>query len=304
MSIASVNPVGDAWAELRRLEAWAGEARVNLIRVAAILVFYAQHVLNVYVFRDDPSVAGSFHLATTALTVSWAILAFVIYFLLLHPQVSPVLKYAATVADLALLTLLLAQAGGVKSPLVVLYFVVIAAAALRLSLPLVYVATLGSIASYLFLLGAYAWYQVGWEEYYTNPAVRIPRTQQVILVLTLGLAGFLAGQMVRQTRRLVRGYLATSPGAIPAQEKPLDAEVRQDTIGSGAILAILGVLGTAVAILLMVSQKSGFALAILLLCSVVGGVTLRLRGSSQPLNASSSAPIPSPTTHGARPPEG
>lgn len=209
MSIASANPAGDAWADTRRLEEWAGEARVNLIRVLAILVFYANHLLNVYVFRDDPTASGSYHVAVTALTVSWAILAFVIWYLLSRRLVLPLLKYVATAGDLALLTLLLAQGGGMKSPLVVLYFLVIAAAALRLSLPLVYFATLGSIACYLFLLGAYAWYQVGWEEYYSNPFVRIPRAHQVIFVLALGTAGFLAGQVVRQARRLVRGYPVT-----------------------------------------------------------------------------------------------
>jgi hypothetical protein len=211
MSIASANPAGAPWADARRLEGWAGEVRVNLVRVAAILAFYAYHLLNVYVFRDDPTLVGPFHVATTALTVAWSILAFAVYYLLSNRAVWPVLKYAATAGDLALLTLLLAEAGGVKSPLVVLYFLVIAAAPLRLSLPLVYAATLGSIACYLVLLGAYAWFQVGWEEYYSNPLVRVPRTQQVIFVLALGTAGFLAGQTVRQARRLVRGYPVTVP---------------------------------------------------------------------------------------------
>ena len=73
MSTAPANSVGDAWADARRLEGWAGEARVNLVRVAAILAFYAHHLLNVYVFRDDPTVVGPFHVATTTLTVAWAI---------------------------------------------------------------------------------------------------------------------------------------------------------------------------------------------------------------------------------------
>lgn len=93
--------------------------------------------------------------------------------------------------------------------MVALYFPIIAAASLRLSLPLVYVATLGSMTCYLFLLGAYAWYQVGWEEYYRNPTVRIPRSNQMILLLAFGTTGLLAGQMVRQARRMVRGYPVT-----------------------------------------------------------------------------------------------
>lgn len=209
MSADLGKPAGKAWADARRIEAWAGEVRVNLIRVAAILAFYGHHLLNVYIFRDDPTVGGRFHVAMTTLTVSWSIMAGVIYYLLSRRWVPPALKYAATAGDLALLTLLLAQAGGVQSPLVVLYFLVISAAALRLSLPLVYVTTLGAILSYLLLLGGYAWYQIGLEEYYANPAVRIPRTHQIIMVLALATAGFLAGQMVRQARRLVHGYPVT-----------------------------------------------------------------------------------------------
>ncbi len=202
MSTTSLESAGnnhDPWAEMSR----DGEARVNWIRLAAILFFYAHHLLNVYCFSDDPSVGGRFHLASTALAASWLLMVFAVYRLLLLPRKLPGLKYATTAADLALLTLLLAQAGGVRSPLLVLYFLVIAAAALRWSLSVVYLAATGAILSYLFLLGAYAWYQIGWEEYYRNPDVRIPRSNQVIFVLGLGTAGFLAGQMVRQARRLV-----------------------------------------------------------------------------------------------------
>jgi hypothetical protein len=209
MSVVLERPAAVDWEDARRLEEWAGEVRVNLIRVAAILAFYGHHLLNVYVVRDDPTVAGRFHEAMTALAISWTIMAAVIWFVLARRWVPPALKYLATAGDLALLTLLLAQEGGVQSPLLVLYFLVISAAALRLALPLVYVATLGAILSYLGLLGAYAWYQIGWEEYYANPAVRIPRTHQIILILALATAGFLAGQMVRQTRRLSRGYPVT-----------------------------------------------------------------------------------------------
>ena len=205
MSTVSPIPTGDVWVVKRRLEAWAGEVRVNLIRVAAILAFYGHHLFNFYVFRD-PTIDVDYHVIVTLLVVAWSILAGLLFFLLRRRQMPPSLKYASTAGDLVFLTLLLLPGHGVKGPLVALYFPIIAAAALRLSLPLVYVATLGSMASYLFLLGAYAWYQVGWEEYYRNPSVRIPRSDQVILLLAFGTTGLLAGQMVRQARRLVRGY--------------------------------------------------------------------------------------------------
>ena len=53
----------DRWADARRLEGWAGEVRVNLIRAAALVVFYAHHLMNAFVWGDDPSVRGRYHVA-------------------------------------------------------------------------------------------------------------------------------------------------------------------------------------------------------------------------------------------------
>ena len=81
-----------------------------------------------------------------------------------------------------------------------MYFLVIAAAPLRLSLPLVVVATAGSIAAYAFFLGYVRfWLEIPKEQ-------RLPRANQFIFVVALGAAGLLAGQVVRQARRLAGGY--------------------------------------------------------------------------------------------------
>jgi hypothetical protein len=197
----------DRWADAQRIESWAGEVRVNLIRLAALLAFYGYHLVNVYFFRDDPASAGAFHVAVTALVLAWSIGVVVLHLCLSRRWVPPALKYVAVLADILFLTMLLAVAGGPRSPLVVLYFLVIASAVLRLALPLVYVATVASIVSYVMLLGHHAYILVGYEKYYAQGSPeRIPRTQQVIFVLALAVAGFLAGQVVRQTRRLVAGY--------------------------------------------------------------------------------------------------
>lgn len=122
--------------------------------------------------------------------------------------VPPALKYAATFWDLALLTLLIGVGGnGPHSPLMVLYFVVVAAAPLRLSLPLVWAATLGAMAAAAVLLGYYVYFQLGHFAYY-NPAtgLRVPRVTEGIFLLALGATGLLGGQAVRQARRLVAGY--------------------------------------------------------------------------------------------------
>src|SRR5262249_29793345 len=193
-------PAPDPWADAQRIESWAGEVRVNLVRLVALLAFYGHHLVNVYVSRDDPSVAGRYHTAVTALVLAWAAGVLVLHYCLSRRWLPTWLKYAATAWDLLLITALLVLGRDPKSTLSVLYFLVIVAAALRLSLPLVYAATLGAGAAYLFFLGyARFWLELPAEQ-------RLPRPQQIVFLLGLVVTGLLAGQVVRQARRLLAGY--------------------------------------------------------------------------------------------------
>jgi len=204
-----VNPDASPWSALQRIESWAGEVRVNLIRLAAIIAFYGYHLINYFAIRDA-NVTPDYHAAVTALILLWSCAIVLLHLCLSRRFVPPWLKFAATVWDVLMVTGLLMLPDGPRSPLAVLYFLVIAAAPLRLSLPLVYVATLASMGGYLIALGYYAFVLVGYEQYYANPAVRIPRTQEIIFLLALGAAGLLAGQVVRQIRRLEQGYPVTA----------------------------------------------------------------------------------------------
>lgn len=188
------------WEDARRIEAWAGEVRVNLIRLVAILGFYGHHLVNVYLLRDDPSVAGAFHAAVTALVLAWSAMVLALYFCLSRRWVPPWLMYATVAWDMVLVTALLMLTKDAHTSLAALFFLVIVTAPLRLSLPLVYFATLGSMAAYLFFLG-YLKYGLGLLD-----EQRLSRPNQVIFELALGATGLLAGQMVRQARRLVHGY--------------------------------------------------------------------------------------------------
>ncbi len=195
------------WEDARRLEAWAGETRVNLIRSIALVVFYANHLLYVYVYGKDQAAGGSFHAAVTALVLAWTIGILVLHTCLTRRWVPPALKYIVTAWDLLLLTtLLLASPEGPRSTLMVLYFVVLAAAPLRLSLPLVVMTTLASMASALIVLWHYVFFRITASKYYSADFDRIPRVNEVLFLLALGTAGLLAGQVVRQARRLVAGY--------------------------------------------------------------------------------------------------
>jgi hypothetical protein len=193
----------DAWADARRIESWAGEVRVNLIRLAAMIVFYGQHLVNLYLFRDEPTIGGAYHTSVTALVLAWSLLVLLLYFCLARRWVPPALKYFATTWDILLITLLLLLTRDPKTMLAVLYFLVVAAAVLRLSLPLVYFTTLGTMAAYLYFLGYVRyWLQLPAQQ-------RLSRPQQIVFLLALGTAGLLAGQVVRQARRLVAGYPVT-----------------------------------------------------------------------------------------------
>jgi hypothetical protein len=193
-----------AWPDARRLEAWAGETRVNLIRLLALIGFYARHLADVY--YHPATAGGRYHQHVTAVCVAWVFVVLAVHALLLRRAVHPALKYVTLVTDLTGVTLLGIAAGGPRTPLLCLYFVVIASTPLRLSLALVWVATLGAWAGYAALLAYYAWFLIGWHRYYATPELQIPRTEEASWFLALGVAGLLAGQVVRQARRLAAGY--------------------------------------------------------------------------------------------------
>jgi hypothetical protein len=187
------------------MEAFAGEVRVNRIRLAAILVFYVRHLIDVYV-ANAPGATGSYHLIVTAIVIAWTGMAVAMHWQLSSRRIGPRTRFLAVGWDLIMVTAMCVAAGGPQTPLVLLYFVIIATAPLRLSLPLVYFATIGAGVLYLLLLAYYAWYRIGFERYYATPELQIPRAHQAIFVLSLIVCGVLAGQMVRQARRIAMGY--------------------------------------------------------------------------------------------------
>jgi hypothetical protein len=151
-------------------------------------------------------VRGRYHLVITAIALAWAIEAVVLHVWLSRRRVDWWLKYAAVLLDVLMITLICAISTtdpAPRSPLVLLYFAVIASAPLRLSLRLVYVATIAAMAGYLFLLGYYAWHVIGFHRYYATPALQIGRSREIITLLALLTCGLFAGQVVRQIKRMI-----------------------------------------------------------------------------------------------------
>jgi O-antigen ligase len=97
-------------------------------------------------------------------------------------------------------------ADGPRSPLVAAYSLVIAVAALRFRLRLVWFATLGSMAGYLVLLGYARWFAGRDESLFGPRDLSVPRYQQLIVLFALALLGIVLGQMIRRVRALAEDY--------------------------------------------------------------------------------------------------
>jgi hypothetical protein len=169
-------------------------------------VFYVRHLIDIYVNPANRTFSGRYHLWVTLIVLAWAGLVLWLHWALSQRRMGEKLKYVSVVWDLVMVTLLGIVARGPQTPLMLLFFIVIASAPLRLSLRLVWVATLGAMVGYAVVLAYYAWWLIGWDKYYATPELRIPRSSEAIWILALGVAGLLAGQAVRQMRRISTGY--------------------------------------------------------------------------------------------------
>jgi len=189
------------WHIVQRWQEIRGEARANLLRILAIGVFYAIEWVNATgvdfgPFHLAPVVNQSFHRLMTALTLAWCLEAMAILLCLRRQIVPSALKFIATFSDLTLLTFILAIADGARSPLVILYFLVIVLSAQRFSLRLIQFATLGSLLSYGVLIGYARWWQLP----------RPPHYAELIFLAGLAIAGIMMGQLVRRVRELADEY--------------------------------------------------------------------------------------------------
>lgn len=208
------------WFIVGRWQEYEGEARANLLRIVGIAAFYLVELMNYHGvnlgFLAMPKVeeiTREFHLAVTALAVAWTMLALGVLLCLKRQFFPASIMFISTACDVVLLTAILTVADGPKSPLVVGYLLVVALSAIRFSLPLVWFATGGSMAGYLFLLGHAKWF--------VDPVVRnlhVPRYHQVMFLLAVLLTGVVIGQVIRRVRGVAEEYAercrqAGSPGS-------------------------------------------------------------------------------------------
>lgn len=207
-----------AWFVVGRWQELSGEWRANFLRVAAIGTFYLVELADYYGLKVgwlhlEQTVTRDQHLRITGIAVAWVLAALAAQLALARQLFPPALKYLTTGADLVCLTTILLLTHGPASPLVAAYFLVILLAGLRFSLRLVWLATLGSLGGYLFLLGWVRWQVVDPAR---HAAMLAPRRNQLIIMLAIAIAGVLVGQMVRQARAMAEDYRRRSALAPPA----------------------------------------------------------------------------------------
>jgi hypothetical protein len=195
------------WYITRRWQEYGGEARANLLRIAAVAAFYLVELLNYHGlnlgFLELPPVEGldrRFHLAITALAVTWTVISLAILLCLTRRIFPASLKFISTACDVLLLTAVLTVADGPRSPLVVGYFLIIALTTLRFNLPLVWFGSAGSIAGYLFLSGYARWFAD------SRLDLRVPRYYQILFVLALAFTGIILGQAIRRMRTVAEDF--------------------------------------------------------------------------------------------------
>jgi hypothetical protein len=203
------------WYIVGRWQEYDGESKANLLRLVVIGVFYLVQLVHFHVLAGTGDRDESFHRAATALAVAGSFVALAVL-LCLRSRVFPAaMKFLSTGADLLLLTMLAAVGSGPKSPLIFAYFLIIALAALRFSLRLVWFATLGSLVGYLALVGIKdgKWFDA---QHVVRPV------EQLMMLASLALTGPIVGQVIRRVRALADDYLLRMAGVVkPGAEEPV-----------------------------------------------------------------------------------
>jgi len=177
---------------LGRLLRWAGRQPALAATLAALLVFYVNHLL----FLTVPALGvtgegGSFHWFVTALTVTWAAGATGFQRLVRVRGWDVLGVYLWSAMDVALFTLLLWRAEGPKSALVVGYLPLLAAAGLRGRAGLTWLVTGLSAACYLGLVC----HAAVWRE-----EKAVAPFQAFIFVLMLAMMGLILHLLLRRGR--------------------------------------------------------------------------------------------------------
>lgn len=192
------------WFILSRWQGLDAEQWANTVRLVSIASFYAIELINFYGLNlgiiEFPRIRDrDFHLAVSCAAAAWVFAAFGIEICLRARRFPEWMPYATTAFDALMVSLVLAIAGGPRSPLVAAYFLVQTMALLRLEGRLIAFATVATIAGYLGVV-------VDLERSAATQELSVPRYQQLMVTTTLLLCGMVEYRVVKRVRILARDY--------------------------------------------------------------------------------------------------
>jgi hypothetical protein len=222
---SSPNRIESTWYIAQRWQAYEAELRANLLRIIAIGAFYMAHLWTYFGSRgwlpnygflqvtESGEITQKFHILVTLIAVAWAMLALGILLALQHRIFPRWLPYFSTGCDVLMLTSIVCLGGMARSPLIVGYFLVLILATLRLSVPLIWFATVSCGLAYLCVLGCAKWperFGIAKLLGESVTGVRVPRYHQLIVLVAIVMAGVMLGQIVRRVRRLAQEFAERS----------------------------------------------------------------------------------------------
>jgi hypothetical protein len=201
------NAATKSWHIASRWQEFEGEMRSAVLRVILVVMFYTIQLVHHSTLEVVGGAEQLFHRQVTLAAVAWLFLSMSILIALRGGFMPPLLKYIVTAIDLGLVAWLASLGQGPNSPLVLALFVVVAIAALRFRIGLVWFATLGAMVAYMILVGSV---DTSWFD--SNHMT--PLLKQAISLCSIASTGIVLGQLVRTPRRMANAFverLGTSP---------------------------------------------------------------------------------------------
>lgn len=192
-----------SWHIASRWQEFDGELRSAVLRAIAVVVFYSVQLIHFIGLNDRTTLDVLFHRQATMISVIWLCLSLAAFVALKSGFMPAWLKYIFTFSDVCLVTILAMFGKGPSSPMVLAFFVVIAMAALRFRLGLVWFSTLGSMVAYTILVA-------NADPVWFDSDHTIPILHQAITLLSIGATGVVLGQMIRSTRTMAIAFLDRS----------------------------------------------------------------------------------------------
>lgn len=179
---------------LQRRETWNGDRKANFIRVCALAFFALNEFFNFHVLHI---VDRRFHVGSLLVLFLW-FLASILFDLVLKKHWFPTgSSYLPPAVDALLLTWLLFLGDGPRSPLVTVYFLIIALSGLRLSPKIVHYT--GAVCAVGFL--------TSWDfAKHQRPEMLVPVYHLVIVVVSLVLCAFIVASLLRRVFALMESF--------------------------------------------------------------------------------------------------